>query len=88
MARIISGLLGLLFLILGIIGIIFPFLPIGIICTMLAMIFLIPAFPGFARFVKRARSRFASVDRTFHSMARFAPMSVRRVLRETEPELY
>ena len=88
MTRLIFGLIGFFFLILGIIGIIFPFLPIGIICTMLAMIFLIPAFPGFARFVKRSRTRYGAVEKTFQGIHRYAPSSVRRVLRETEPDWY
>ena len=87
MARFALQTLGALCLILGIIGMLTP-IPFGIIFLALSMMILIPTTPGVARVVQRMRRKSSRFDRMMAAAIRRAPAPYRRILRQTDVDVF
>ena len=87
MIKIILRIIGFVFLAIGIVGILTP-IPFGLFFLVIAMLFLVPTTPSFALRVRKLRQRYPTLDDRLRRFSRRLPFVVRRILKETESDLY
>ena len=87
MTRLISRIFGFFFCLIGLIGLLTP-IPFGIVFFIIGLVILIPSTPSAAKPVRWARGKFSPFDRAMAAVTNKAPAPYRRILRQTETDIF